>query len=78
MELRLHPAFARGLALPLEPQTTADFYSRLMTTLSELFVRVKIHPRPSEVALVLRVFLPALFAELRRRARQLRAYERAA
>jgi hypothetical protein len=38
-------------ALPLEPQTTADFYSRLMTTLSELSVPVKIHPRPNEVAL---------------------------
>ena len=38
-------------ALPLEPQTTADFYARLMTTLSELSVPVKIHPRPNEVAL---------------------------
>lgn len=38
-------------ALPLEPQTTADFYTRLMTTLGELSVPVKIHPRPNEVAL---------------------------
>jgi len=37
-------------ALPLEPQTTADFYTRLMTTLSELSVPVQIHPRPNEVA----------------------------
>ena len=38
-------------ALPLEPQTTAEFYRRLMTTLSELSVPVKIHPRPNEVEL---------------------------
>jgi hypothetical protein len=36
-------------ALPLEPQTTADFYSRLMGALKELGVPVSIHPRPNEV-----------------------------
>ncbi len=36
-------------ALPLEPQTTADFYARLMGALKELGVPVSIHPRPNEV-----------------------------
>lgn len=35
--------------LPLEPQATADFHARLMATLDELSLPVKIHPRPNEV-----------------------------
>ena len=35
--------------LPLEPQTTADFYARLMSTLSELSLPVRIQARPNEV-----------------------------
>jgi len=36
-------------ALPLEPQTTADFYAALMTTLDELELPVSIYARPNEV-----------------------------
>jgi hypothetical protein len=36
-------------SLPLEPQTTADFHGRLMATLDELGLGVRIHPRPNEV-----------------------------
>ncbi len=35
--------------LPLEPQTTADFYARLMQALSDLSVPVAIHGSPNEV-----------------------------
>ena len=35
--------------LALEPQTTADFYTRLMETLDELGLPVTIYPRPNEV-----------------------------
>lgn len=35
--------------LLLEPQTTADFYARLMATLGDLSVPVEIHSRPNEV-----------------------------
>ena len=34
---------------PLEPQTTADFYARLMLSLSDLSVPVAIHGSPNEV-----------------------------
>jgi Family of unknown function (DUF5996) len=40
----------RRAALPLEPQTVATFYRRLMELLSTLGVPVKIHRRPNEVA----------------------------
>ena len=35
--------------IPLEPQTTADFYGKIMETLYELGIRVKIHTQPNEV-----------------------------
>lgn len=36
-------------ALPLEPQTTADFYHRLMSALAELGLAVEIFARPNEI-----------------------------
>ncbi len=35
--------------VPLQPQTTADFYGRLMTSLRELDLEVSIHASPNEV-----------------------------
>ncbi|MGI8738198.1 MAG: DUF5996 family protein [Gammaproteobacteria bacterium] len=37
-------------ALPLEPQSVADFYAAVMATLAELRVKVQIHGAPNEVA----------------------------
>jgi hypothetical protein len=37
------------VALPLEPQATADFHARLFATLDSLELPVRIHPRPNEV-----------------------------
>jgi hypothetical protein len=36
--------------LPLEPQSVADFYRRLMTEMDRLDLGVRIHARPNEVA----------------------------
>jgi hypothetical protein len=40
---------ARSRSLPLEPQTTADFYASFMTALRELGLEVRISARPNEV-----------------------------
>ena len=37
------------LDIPLEPQTTADFYEQVMAALRTLELPVTIHPRPNEV-----------------------------
>jgi len=47
--LRISTDDGRVRSLALEPQTTADFHARLMTTLDDLGLTVKIHGRPNEV-----------------------------
>jgi hypothetical protein len=47
--LRISTSDGAARELPLEPQTTADFYTRVMDALRELDLDVAIHARPNEV-----------------------------
>jgi uncharacterized protein DUF5996 len=48
--LTVESSDGRTGALPLEPQSVAFFYRRLMDELGKLDLPVKIHPKPNEVA----------------------------
>ncbi len=48
-ELRLSTSDDELRTVPLEPQTTAVFYGRVMAALTELDLEVKIHAQPNEV-----------------------------
>jgi hypothetical protein len=48
--LRIDTSDQPSRSIPLEPQSVAAFYARLMRTLDELGLPVKIFPRPNEVA----------------------------
>ena len=47
--LRIEASDGRRAGFPLESQTVAQFYARLMSALDEIGVRVRIHGRPNEV-----------------------------
>lgn len=49
-QLEVHTSDGSAATLPLEPQTVATFYRRLMATLRSLGLDVKIRPRPNEIA----------------------------
>jgi hypothetical protein len=48
-ELRVSTCDDELRTVPLEPQSTAVFYERVMTALAELDLEVEIHARPNEV-----------------------------
>jgi Family of unknown function (DUF5996) len=48
--LRIDASHQASRSMPLEPQSVAAFYGRLMRILDELELPVKIFPRPSEIA----------------------------
>ncbi|MGH8637128.1 MAG: DUF5996 family protein [Burkholderiales bacterium] len=48
--LRIDSSHQAGRSMPLESQSVAEFYARLMRTLDELELPVKIFPRPNEIA----------------------------
>ena len=49
-QLVVHDSDGRTLNVPLEPQTVAAFYRRVMDALATLDIAVVIHRRPSEIA----------------------------
>jgi hypothetical protein len=49
-QLVIRTGEGRGLQIPLEPQTVAAFYARVMEALAALDLRVKIYAKPNEVA----------------------------
>ncbi len=48
--LRVRSSDGREAGFPLEPQTVATFYARLMEQLATLDLPVKIHAKPNEIA----------------------------
>lgn len=48
-ELNLHTSFKPTVKLPLPDQSVADFYTRLMGSLTSIGVHVNIHSKPNEV-----------------------------
>jgi hypothetical protein len=48
-ELRVQSSDGRSRALPLEPQSVAEFYARLLEELSKLDLRLRISRMPNEV-----------------------------
>lgn len=48
-QLRITTCDAEERAVPLRPQTTADFHAAVLAALSELKLDVKIHGKPNEV-----------------------------
>ena len=53
-QLRVESTDGRKGAFPLEPQSVATFYKRLMKEIGKLDLRVQIHERPNEVAEAIR------------------------
>jgi hypothetical protein len=53
-QLRVQSSDGRGVSLPLEPQSVADFYRRLMQELHKLDLDVHIHQKPNEIAEAIR------------------------
>jgi hypothetical protein len=49
-QLCVHTSDGRNLGFPLEPQSVATFYRRLMEAMAALGVHVKINKKPTEVA----------------------------
>lgn len=49
-QLRIDANDGRSAAIPLQPQSVAAFYRKLMSTLEELDLSVAIYPMPNEVA----------------------------
>jgi hypothetical protein len=49
-QLIVETSDGRRRTLPLEPQSVATFYRRLMDALASLAIEVRIHRRPSEIA----------------------------
>ena len=48
-KLKIHRTNYKSLSLELYSRTVADFYAELFEKLSELEIKVKIHPRPNEM-----------------------------
>ncbi|HKP64811.1 MAG TPA: DUF5996 family protein [Polyangiales bacterium] len=48
-QLRIETSDGGRRALPLRPQSVADFYAELRGTLEELGIRARIHERPNEI-----------------------------
>ena len=49
-QLIVRASDGRATRIPLEPQSVAAFYAKLMEELSKLDLSVKIYPKPNEVA----------------------------